>query len=652
MVYQPRNVQPSFLSIDGTENNIFTMEVATNNYINGYELTILNWDNSVFYQGTLVSLSSFAYNEDTLSISVPSSIGLVNGNNYKWYVNLYQPNNDMKITYGVIQEQYLDGSVVYIQNNINIKAGMYISIGTATQKIATYVINTTTGYATATLETAFATKPLAGDSYTIYSNFIQTVPEYILYVRENPTVSISNMPEIVSKKYFTFQGLYNQVNNVPLIYNEWQLYLINSNGGYDLIEDTGKQYNANLSFSYDGFKSGQNYAINLTIENEMGITATSGNKPFSVSYETIEYLEKPQAIMSSIYDAVQINWSTPITFSPNIYNYYKYVGTVQSGTITATSLYVETGLDITPYVDFITVNGMIINYIESYNSTTGLLTGLFSRFSNVYVGADYFISHYETNGISNISILQDTPYKNTNSAQLGEYAISYNDLANNGTIGEIPQNFNLTAQFLVDNSFFFGENNTYRNRVPLALIISGETDPLYGSIILYAHNYNIGGLWAQYNTSGVIYHQLPSATNTNQTVSLGISVDLNTTPYILFANGAYVEYITSFNSTTMIATLENPLPFIPATGDYFCLCVANETPFYSGVNELWPLQTNKLALSNGDYLWIDENNSWPTDANESSVYWVEGGGPTARITQNWWKIQLTNTNIKVEKGGI
>src|SRR5574344_1208947 len=101
MIYQQRNVQPSFLSIDGAENNVFTMEIATNNYINGYKLTILNWDNTVFYSGSKVSLTTYVYNEDTLSISVPWSIGLVNGTDYKWCVDLYQPSATMKITYGL-----------------------------------------------------------------------------------------------------------------------------------------------------------------------------------------------------------------------------------------------------------------------------------------------------------------------------------------------------------------------------------------------------------------------------------------------------------------------------------------------------------------------------------------------------------------------
>ena len=136
MIYQPRNVQPSYISIDAKKDNIFTMELNTNNYVNGYELTILNWDNTVAYQGSKIILDKFIYNNETLTISVPSSIGLVNGYNYKWYVKLYQPTSDMLITYGIVQQNSENTITVITQPNINIKAGMKISINGETKEIA------------------------------------------------------------------------------------------------------------------------------------------------------------------------------------------------------------------------------------------------------------------------------------------------------------------------------------------------------------------------------------------------------------------------------------------------------------------------------------------------------------------------------------
>ena len=100
MIYQPRNVQPSATSIDATQDNTFTMEAQTNTHINAYQLTIVDFDNNIIYSGNKTSLSTVAYNGDIISISVPSSINLDNGTNYKWRAKLYQETSDMLITYG------------------------------------------------------------------------------------------------------------------------------------------------------------------------------------------------------------------------------------------------------------------------------------------------------------------------------------------------------------------------------------------------------------------------------------------------------------------------------------------------------------------------------------------------------------------------
>ena len=177
MIYQPRNVQPSYISIDATENNTFTMEINSNNYVNGYELTILNWDNTVAYQGDKTTIATPIYNGETLAIPVPSSIGLINGYNYKWYVKLYQPTADMLITYGIVQQDSENTITVITQPNINIKAGMKITINGETKEIASYTYNNEIG--TATLTTDLSKEAKKGDTYQIYSDFIQTIPEYI-----------------------------------------------------------------------------------------------------------------------------------------------------------------------------------------------------------------------------------------------------------------------------------------------------------------------------------------------------------------------------------------------------------------------------------------------------------------------------------------
>ena len=222
MIYQPRNVNPAQKSIDGTVlNNYFSMEINTNDKVVGYELTILNWDNTVRYVQDKVNLSTPLYNGDTLSFLIPSSFlkaNLENGFDYKWYVRLYQDTPNMYITYGIIQSVNSETELV-LQKNINVKAGMSLKYNNELKTITAYSDNT----GIATIESAFTSSVLAGAQYQIYSDFIQTVPEYILHVRKTPDVEIIDIPSEITTKKYTFNGTYSQADGVPLSYHRWTL---------------------------------------------------------------------------------------------------------------------------------------------------------------------------------------------------------------------------------------------------------------------------------------------------------------------------------------------------------------------------------------------------------------------------------------------
>ena len=66
MIYQPRNVQPSGVSIDGLLDNTFTMEIQTNSYVSAYQLLIVDFNNNEIYTGSKVTLSNYLYNGDIL----------------------------------------------------------------------------------------------------------------------------------------------------------------------------------------------------------------------------------------------------------------------------------------------------------------------------------------------------------------------------------------------------------------------------------------------------------------------------------------------------------------------------------------------------------------------------------------------------------
>ena len=342
MIYQPRNVQPSGVSIDGLLDNTFTMEIQTNSYVSAYQLLIVDFDNNEIYTGSKTTLANYAYNGDILEIPVSASaVALSNGTNYKWRVRLYQPTADMLITYGLVQATSTT-TTIYLQPNINIKAGMAITINSQTKTISSY--NSDTG--AAVVSSAFSSAPAVGTQYKIYSDFIETVPDYIVYARQTPAVAISNVPSSLTLKYHTFQGTYTQSDNVPIVYHQFDLYTRNDDGTISLVTSSDKVYSANLSYTYDSFRTGNEYLIQMTVENDMGIISTTDMYEFNVSYDIVEYLQQPLASFDDKNNAVKVSWVTPVENEATSFRSDAAIGIIQDNNNTLTQATFEPGQSI------------------------------------------------------------------------------------------------------------------------------------------------------------------------------------------------------------------------------------------------------------------------------------------------------------------
>lgn len=342
MIYQPRNVQPSGVSIDGLLDNTFTMEIQTNSYVSAYQLLIVDFDNNEIYTGSKTTLTNYAYNGDILEIPVSASaVALSNGTNYKWRVRLYQPTADMLITYGLVQATSTT-TTIYLQPNINIKAGMAITINSQTKTISSY--NSDTGVAV--VSSAFSSAPAVGTQYKIYSDFIETVPDYIVYARRTPAVTISNVPSSLTLKYHTFQGTYTQSDNVPIVYHKFDLYTKNDDGTISLVASSDKVYSANLSYTYDSFRTGNKYLIQMTVENDMGVITTTDMYEFNVSYDIVEYLQQPLALFDDKNNAVKVSWVTPVEHDATSFRSDAATGIIQDNNNTLTQATFEPGQSI------------------------------------------------------------------------------------------------------------------------------------------------------------------------------------------------------------------------------------------------------------------------------------------------------------------
>ncbi len=643
MIYQPRNIQPSYKSIDGLNNNNFTMEINTNISVIAYKLKILTSQNVDFFNGEKIILETPVYNGEQLVVDVPSSIGLINGNDYKWRLRLYQQNADMLITYGNIPSTSTVTNI-YIQPNINVKIDMYIKIGSEIKQITDY--NLETGLIT--LTDALSLIPSVGTTYQILSDFIETVPDNIIYVRKTPVVSITNMPTILDKKYYEFIGSYVQDDNVPLVYFTWNLYLINNNIK-ELIYTNDKTSSANIKFSYDGFKTDQSYQIELFVETEYGIIASSGLQSFSVSYTSLEYLQQPNAKLIKDKNAIQIDWITPTSFAPSTINLNAISGIVQPGDITLNTLYLEKNQEIYPGMSF-NIENYTNNTIVSYNSYTGF-TKVTPDF-NVSISAEmpYQITTTTLNNFEGIQIEKDTPYLKTNSAFTGQHALSYSNP--NSVIANYPDLYRITMQFRPSYNFFYGVSGVYNDMIKISDITT--TDSLgAGNISIFAHKYKIVAIKPvlidnTVDISSIIIAPEGEENNIHH-IFLEKDIDISTQQYLTFVDQDYTEKISTYDEVTKMATFDKALPFIPEVGDNYYINETLSTDFYSNVNNVFTLQNTNIVNPVNDYIWNDSA-IWPSEEIENSYYWVEGGTEVERIADYWWKLELTNDNIKIEKG--
>lgn len=649
MIYQPKNVTPSNTSVDvRITNQYFSMEVATNNKVVAYKLVVLDWDNNERYVGTVTTLSTPLYNGDTLYIPIPSTLdGLSNGNDYKWYVYLYDNTSgvnqySMKITQGIVQ---LTGSdnYVWIQQNVAIEPGMYFHYGNEYVEITSY------SNGQITTSPALTNTPTAGTTYEVYSNFIKTSPDYVLHARKDAEVSINTIPATVTTRIYTFNGTYTQDDGEPMIWHSWTVGrnpVITHVGeqiiceSYTLEYTTGKVYNANLEFTYDKFKSGETYVIFLDAESTYGNMARTETAFFDVNYQVVQYLEQPVAFLDCTKNAIQVDWVSPKEVSPSIINNDIYTGNIQPGTISTNSFYIEKNLsNITNYCQIIIDN---VNFnITNYNNTTGLLTIEETVPNIITVGESYTISGPTDIPIdSAVTLYRNTPYVGVNSVDTKQYSLVYED------VGEYPEEYNITMQFKPDTNFFYGTTGLFNDINPLAIIESSAVDEVAGMMIIFIHKYDFCAATPELNGSVANIQTLGSG-NTTSIVYLNTDIDLSVTPYIYFPDYGYIEKIISYDSETNAATLNKDLPFAPASGTRYVMMKTLIASFYNNLQDTWVLQDDTSPQSNLDYRWIDTSNSW-----NDTKYWVEGGTGIERVANYWWKAQITNDDITLTRGGV
>ena len=553
------------------------------------------------------------YNNDVfnLKISFPLDYLLANGADYYWTMRFYSDIYDMEETNGYVQAVLSEHpEILVLETGLNINVGSHIWCNGEEREILGY--DPVTGYLT--MESAFDYLVTNGRYYTINKNYLDLLPRQTLKARENPYVTVNILtpppdpfyPSSFNTRSIKFRGEYVQSQHIPIVWHQWKVSLYDvHNDIAELLYDTGKVYSSNLDFEYDTFRPLKTYKIELITENEFNQVRDSFAF-VNMSYMPISYEEKPIANLVCEKDAIQVNWNAQASFPGGKFN---------------SSCVLEEGID-------------------------------------------------------DIPLIYNTPYNGTNSLDTGDNNIGYqNDKDVQFGIATMPENERITAQFKLDQNFFSDGGGHYKSFSPLMMFPTMtdtstvfNTENLLGSIFLFIDDKYLGvgkTIPYEYDTDRALFYACWGAEPVNgYYTKIRISMPLEeaqANPYGVFhiwhldhdceSECYFVNKLLEMTYDSelhdVVATLSIPIP-IKGNLDYSYYPINTRLqPFYTGVTDEFVLQNTTSVSSNADYRWIDNNNEWV-----DTKYWVEGGGAPARLLNNWWKVEITPTNIKIERGGV
>lgn len=114
----------------------------------------------------------------------------------------------------------------------------------------------------------------------VFNNSISALSDYIFFKTNNKPVLTLNTPSIITTRSFNFKGSYSQAQNIP--FNRFKFIFYDSN--FNILVDSGWKYGYNIEFEQDGFKTDEQYFLELITESQYSMQATTGKRPFNVSY--------------------------------------------------------------------------------------------------------------------------------------------------------------------------------------------------------------------------------------------------------------------------------------------------------------------------------------------------------------------------------
>lgn len=188
----------------------------------------------------------------------PNNIALIPSvaNTFSWQVN-----GDFQVAYQLKIYKNSDSSLVYDSTKVTSSTAKHVLLANTLTTNIDYKWNVRI--------------------YKDATNYIDS--QYVFIKCLSAPIITMTVPSSMTTQFYTFSASYSQVENIP--FDKWKMILYDSTGTI-IIQDTGWNYNYNITYTFDGFEPDASYQIECITEySAYALSATTGKQSFTVTYD-------------------------------------------------------------------------------------------------------------------------------------------------------------------------------------------------------------------------------------------------------------------------------------------------------------------------------------------------------------------------------
>lgn len=275
--------------------------------------------------------------------------------------------------------------------------------------------------------------------YTVYTDFMDSIPNAVLYARQAPTLGIKykdyreldleTIPYIsidqsvpAPWRDVAFLGTWNSVNNVEIKYYHYYLYSIDNYNNETLIAESDDIYDSSLEWNFKGFETNNFYKVRITIHDKYG-KAYSEEDTFYIEYAVYSSVVPLANSLICDEQAIKLEVVSPV-----------YVISTDKGTektITSNDVYLSSN---SKYYYADTTSGRVLNYtqVADANNTPIQIPEVFSfftRFRFPYITSDNKVGFFNNIAGTDLKTLIEVAHASYTQFYLNQVdTVLYNEL--------------------------------------------------------------------------------------------------------------------------------------------------------------------------------------------------------------------------------